>query len=145
MPAGDYTEIVERRNNPGDVSLPRNEGGPYLARFWRDVGRDCSRSGKSQAQPALLGQHLLIPTSSQNRARYGAPSFRDDENVPPAAKARSYVWIDTVFGDVRYVTTTVAVASLEAAILLSIAALLAGWAPARKASRIQPIQALRHE
>jgi ABC-type lipoprotein release transport system permease subunit len=32
-----------------------------------------------------------------------------------------------------------------AAILLSIAALLAGWAPARRASRIQPIQALRHE
>jgi len=34
---------------------------------------------------------------------------------------------------------------LGAATLLSIAALLAGWAPARRASRIQPIQALRHE
>jgi predicted permease len=33
----------------------------------------------------------------------------------------------------------------SAAILLSIAAFLAGWSPARRASRIQPIQALRHE
>jgi ABC-type lipoprotein release transport system permease subunit len=32
-----------------------------------------------------------------------------------------------------------------AAIVLSFAALLASWAPARRASRIQPIQALRHE
>jgi predicted permease len=30
-------------------------------------------------------------------------------------------------------------------LLLSAAAMLAGWAPARKASRIQPVQALRHE
>ena len=32
-----------------------------------------------------------------------------------------------------------------AVLLLSAAAMLAGWAPARKASRIQPVQALRHE
>jgi predicted permease len=32
-----------------------------------------------------------------------------------------------------------------AVLLLSAAAILAGWAPARKASRIQPVQALRHE
>jgi ABC-type antimicrobial peptide transport system permease subunit len=32
-----------------------------------------------------------------------------------------------------------------AVLLLSAAAMLAGWAPARKASRIQPMQALRHE
>jgi ABC-type lipoprotein release transport system permease subunit len=33
----------------------------------------------------------------------------------------------------------------SAVLLLSAAAMLAGWAPARKASRIQPVQALRHE
>jgi predicted permease len=32
-----------------------------------------------------------------------------------------------------------------AALLLSVTAILAGWGPARKASRIQPVQALRHE
>jgi predicted permease len=32
-----------------------------------------------------------------------------------------------------------------AVLLLSAAAMLAGWAPARKASRLQPVQALRHE
>jgi predicted permease len=32
-----------------------------------------------------------------------------------------------------------------AVLLLSTAAMVAGWAPARKASRIQPVQALRHE
>ena len=32
-----------------------------------------------------------------------------------------------------------------AVLLLSAAAMLAGWAPAWKASRIQPVQALRHE
>jgi predicted permease len=32
-----------------------------------------------------------------------------------------------------------------AVLLLSAGAMLAGWAPARKASRIQPVQALRHE
>jgi predicted permease len=32
-----------------------------------------------------------------------------------------------------------------ATLLLSSAALLAGWAPARKASRVQPVQVLRHE
>jgi len=33
----------------------------------------------------------------------------------------------------------------NAALLLLAAAMLAGWAPARRASRIQPVQALRHE
>jgi ABC-type antimicrobial peptide transport system permease subunit len=33
----------------------------------------------------------------------------------------------------------------SAVLLLSTAAMLAGWAPARKASRIQPVQALRRE
>jgi ABC-type antimicrobial peptide transport system permease subunit len=32
-----------------------------------------------------------------------------------------------------------------AVLLLTASAMLAGWAPARKASRIQPVQALRHE
>jgi ABC-type lipoprotein release transport system permease subunit len=32
-----------------------------------------------------------------------------------------------------------------AGLLLLVAAMLAGWAPARRASRIQPVQALRHE
>lgn len=32
-----------------------------------------------------------------------------------------------------------------AGLLLLAAAMLAGWAPARRASRIQPVQALRHE
>jgi ABC-type lipoprotein release transport system permease subunit len=32
-----------------------------------------------------------------------------------------------------------------AVLLLSVAAMVAAWAPARKASRIQPVQALRHE
>jgi ABC-type antimicrobial peptide transport system permease subunit len=40
-------------------------------------------------------------------------------------------------------TDTLTMAS--AVLLLSAAAMLAGWAPARKASRIQPVQALRHE
>jgi ABC-type lipoprotein release transport system permease subunit len=32
-----------------------------------------------------------------------------------------------------------------AGLLLLVAAMLADWAPARRASRIQPVQALRHE
>jgi ABC-type antimicrobial peptide transport system permease subunit len=32
-----------------------------------------------------------------------------------------------------------------AGLLLLAAAMLAGWAPARRASRIQPVEALRHE
>jgi ABC-type lipoprotein release transport system permease subunit len=32
-----------------------------------------------------------------------------------------------------------------AGLLLSVVATLASWGPARKASRIQPVQALRHE
>jgi hypothetical protein len=47
----------------------------YLALFWRDVGVDRSRTGSSQAQPALSRRRPFIPTSGQNRARYGAPSF----------------------------------------------------------------------
>lgn len=34
---------------------------------------------------------------------------------------------------------------VTAGLLLLAAAMLAGWAPARRASRIQPVQALRHE
>jgi hypothetical protein len=49
-------------------------GAPYLALCWRDVGMNYSRTGSSQAQPALSPQHSLIPTSGQNRARYGAPA-----------------------------------------------------------------------
>src|ERR1700679_1346845 len=44
--------------------LTTNEGAPYLARLWRDVGINCSRPA-----PAFA-----IPPSGQSHARHGAPS-----------------------------------------------------------------------
>src|ERR1700722_14000899 len=48
----------------------------YLARFWRDVGIDCSQTRTSQAQTAFSRQHSLIPTSRQNRGEiWGTRGF----------------------------------------------------------------------
>jgi hypothetical protein len=43
----------------GDSSLPRTEGSPYLAFFWRDVGINCSRTGNS---------HVLYQGTTFSRA-----------------------------------------------------------------------------
>src|ERR1700722_4893121 len=59
----------------GYVSLPRTEGAPYLALFWRDVGiNGCWRESAGSAR-GLTVREESIPTSRQRMARYGAPSF----------------------------------------------------------------------
>src|ERR1700684_3523217 len=55
----------------------RRTGGPYLARFSRDVGWHCTVPLTLASTDALRGQHRWYPTSREKRARYGAPAFRE--------------------------------------------------------------------
>jgi hypothetical protein len=49
---------------------------PYLARFSRDVGLQCSFPLTLDSPDALRGSHQWNPTSREERARCGAPVIR---------------------------------------------------------------------
>ncbi len=55
--------------------LTTNEGAPYLAFFWPDVGINCSRTGNSQAQPALSHWQPLFPYLAKRTPDMGHPRF----------------------------------------------------------------------
>jgi hypothetical protein len=75
-----YVAVVSKvdRCQVGRASLvpSRRTGGPYLARFSRDVGYHSSFPLTLDSSDMLSGQHRRYPTSGEKRARCGAhPSF----------------------------------------------------------------------
>jgi hypothetical protein len=58
------------------------------------------RTGDFQAHPALSRQHPLIPTSGQNRARYGAPSFAaQKKNERPGFRPRPWLEMNSLVAE----------------------------------------------